>query len=378
VAAFARRLPAPLAPARGPSSPCACPGRLRFQALAAGPSPCASASRPWNLTLGRSTSIAPVQGPEARPPPLGPAGRLRSSTKAPERAAAILFHRVYQEAFPGQPQGLAARVSCAGGWGPRRRPESPPTSKLAAENASTAARSFHAIEVEAGRVSAVSLHSTGGRKRRHFKPVRRAREEWLRADAVVAAVSLARASWPANGKTFARKAPFGGLANLRASPIVFPSSCGSTVWVVDHVLVGPARTPKWSGCFDKGLLFGRAGAPQHLSLHRERRSTEARPSPMPICLAAVRRRVENGYFPAMAGCDGQHVSLVMREAPRATFLRKAPRPRGLRPRPLLHRCEGLILARRPGRPRALPATIEGGRTQRPRGPPRAPPRPRPR
>jgi uncharacterized protein with NAD-binding domain and iron-sulfur cluster len=104
--------------------------------------------------------------------------------------------------------------------------------------------------------------------------------------------------------------------------------------------------------FDKGRLFGRSGAPQHLSFIL---SAAARTAPRPN--QDLVRAAEGGlrrYFPLMQSARVIR-SLVIRE-PSATFL-SSPEHEALRPLPRTA-ISGLFLAgdwTRTG----LPATIEG-------------------
>jgi squalene-associated FAD-dependent desaturase len=318
------------------------PWAVRFQALRLGLA-VRFGRPPHGLTLAeyfRKTG----QGPEARRLLWDPLA-IAIVNEAPERAAAILFHRVYQEAF------LASRkasrlVFLRSGWGVIAE-------RLAryfeARGGTVRRRALvRAIEIEGGRVSGVRL-TQRAEDRVDIQAGRRAREEHLGADAVVAAVP-----WHALPDLLpegVRAAPpFSGLARIRSSPIV-----SVELWL-DQVVVGPVlvglRDSEVEWVFDKGRLFGRPGAPQHLSFIV---SAAYRSSPKPnaellaAAVAALRR-----YFPAMAGATVTR-SLVMRE-PEATFS-AGPETEGLRP-PSVTPVGGLFLAG-DWTATGLPATIEG-------------------
>ena len=104
--------------------------------------------------------------------------------------------------------------------------------------------------------------------------------------------------------------------------------------------------------FDKGRLFGREGAPQHLSfIVSAAYRSAAKPNAELVAAAegALRR-----YFPAMAGARVER-ALVLRE-PRATFA-SSPELEPLRPGPQTP-VPGLHLAG-DWTATGLPATIEG-------------------
>ena len=115
----------PVAPARRPLRRCACPGRCGSRRCASA-SPCASARRP-RASPSPSTSAAPARGPR-RARLLWDPLAIAIVNETPERAAAILFHRVYQEAF------LASRrasrlVFLRCGWGDGGRAAGAATSR---------------------------------------------------------------------------------------------------------------------------------------------------------------------------------------------------------------------------------------------------------
>jgi hydroxysqualene dehydroxylase len=318
------------------------PWSVRFQALKLGLAVRFGAP-PVDLTLAeyfRRTG----QGPEARRLLWDPLA-IAIVNEAPERAAAILFHRVYQEAF------LASRkasrlVFLRCGWGQVAE-------RLAryfeARGGTLHRRALvHAIEIDRPRVSAVRFTQRAEEKS-DIQAGRRAREERLVADAVVSAVPwhVLPGLLP---EAFRSEAPFAGLASLRSSPIVSVELWLDRV-VVEHVLVG-LRDSEVEWVFDKGRLFGREGVPQHLSFIV---SAAYRSSPKPnaellaAAVAALRR-----YFPAMAGATVTR-SLVMRE-PEATFS-AGPETESLRPAAVTP-VDGLLLAG-DWTATGLPATIEG-------------------
>jgi hydroxysqualene dehydroxylase len=318
------------------------PWAVRFQALRLGLA-VRFGPPPVGLTLAeyfRRTG----QGPEARRLLWDPLA-IAIVNEAPERAAAILFHRVYQEAF------LASRkasrlVFLRCGWGTLAE-------RLARYFEARGGRLHRralvqALEIEGPRVSGVRFTQRAEEKA-EIQAGRRAREERLLADAVVAAVP-----WHALPgllpEGLRSEPPFAGLAQLRSSPIVSVELWLDRV-VVEHVLVG-LRDSEVEWVFDKGRLFGRAGSPQHLSFIV---SAAYRSAPKPnaellaAAVAALRR-----YFPAMAGATVTR-SLVMRE-PEATFS-AGPETESLRPDAVTP-IAGLFLAG-DWTATGLPATIEG-------------------
>jgi uncharacterized protein with NAD-binding domain and iron-sulfur cluster len=121
--------------------------------------------------------------------------------------------------------------------------------------------------------------------------------------------------------------------------------------VVDEPLVG-LRDSELEWVFDKGRLFGRRGAPQHLSFIV---SAAHRSAPRPNAeLAAAAEATLRRYFPAMREARVLR-SLVLRE-PEATFS-AGPEAEALRP-PNATPVRGLVLAG-DWTATGLPATIEG-------------------
>ena len=168
-----------------------------------------------------------------------------------------------------------------------------------------------AIEVLDGRVRGVRYRQRA-ETRADIRKGRRDEAVFASADAVVAAVpwhalpALLPEPWPT-------APPFAGLAALGASPIV-----SIELWL-DRVAVDPAmvglRESEVEWVFDKGRLFGRPGAPQHLAFITSAAvRTSRRQNAELVALAETALR---HYFPAMTGAVVTR-SLVMREA-EATF-----------------------------------------------------------
>ena len=228
--------------------------------------------------------------------------------ETPERADASLFWNVFREAFlrTSRASGL---VFLKRGWGELHQ-------RLAAYFEARGGRIHRralalAIEVGEGRVRGVRYLQRAF-TRDDIRKGRRAEPAWAEADAVVAAVpwhalpALLPEPWPT-------QPPFAGLKALGASPIV-----SIELWLdrvaVDRAMVG-LRDSEVEWVFDKGRLFGRAGAPQHLAFITSaavRTSVRANAELALLAETALRR-----YFPAMAGATVTR-SLVMREAA-ATF-----------------------------------------------------------
>jgi uncharacterized protein with NAD-binding domain and iron-sulfur cluster len=169
------------------------------------------------------------------------------------------------------------------------------------------------------------------------------------AEAVVAAVP-----WHAVGRLLPEpwrtRAPFGLLGGLGGSPIVSVEMWLDRV-VVDRAMVG-LRASEVEWVFDKGRLYGREGAPQHLAfiVSAARRSLERANAELTASAEASLRR----YFPAMRGARVTR-ALVLRE-PSATFASRpgldALRPGAVTP------LAGLYLAG-DWTDTGLPAVIEG-------------------
>jgi zeta-carotene desaturase len=262
-----------------------------------------------------------------------------------ERAAAVLFHRVYQESFL-RDRRASRLVFLRSGWGGLLE-------RLARyfEGRGGIVRRgarAEAIEIEAGRARGV-----------RYAQRLEAREEIAAghgpeprkepADVVVSAVPAA-ALLPVLPEEWRRKEPFAVLGRLGRSPIV-----SVEMWldraVVDRPMVG-LRGCEVEWVFDKGRLYGRAGAPQHLAfiVSAAYRSAPRSNAELVTAAEAALRR----YFPAMAGAKVER-TLVLRE-PEATFA-SSPETEDLRPGPDTP-IEGLVLAG-DWTNTGLPATIEG-------------------
>jgi squalene-associated FAD-dependent desaturase len=265
--------------------------------------------------------------------------------ETPERAAAVLFHNVFREAFLvshrasrlvflrrgfGVLHDRLARYFLGRGGELRRR-------ALAEE-----------VELCGGQAVAVRYiqRAETREERQAGKPAARGRVE---AESVVLAApwSVAASLVPEPHRS---APPFAALASLGASPIV-----SVEMWldrpVVDRAMIG-LRGCEVDWVFDKGRLYGRAGPPQHLAfiVSAAARSL-ARPNAEVTGTAeeALRR-----FFPAMAGASVLR-SLVLRE-PQATFS-GGPEAESLRPGPVTP-IPGLYLAG-DWTDTGLPATIEG-------------------
>jgi squalene-associated FAD-dependent desaturase len=265
--------------------------------------------------------------------------------ESPDRAAAVLFHRVYREAFLADHRA-SRLVFLRRGWG------------VLAERL---ARYF---EGRGGRLRRRGLasgivvegdHAVGIQcvqrpsTRDEIRAGRPSVTETIPADAVVLAVP-----WHAVGELLPESLraaePFASASRLRPSPIV-----SIEVWldrvVLDRAMVG-LRDEEVEWVFDKGRLYGREGPPQHLAFivsaavrSAPRRNEE---------LVGAAERALRRFFPGMAGATIVR-SLVMRE-PAATFA-SDPEAETVRPGPKTP-VSGLYLAG-DWTATGLPATIEG-------------------
>jgi len=265
--------------------------------------------------------------------------------ETPERAAAVLFHAVYREAFL-RDHAASRLVFLRAGWGVLQERLG---RYLEARGGSVRRRALaQAVEVEAGRVTGVRYAQRAG-TRLEIQAGRPTQPAHVAADAVIAAVP-----WHALSallpEALRAAAPFAGLAALGGSPIV-----SVELWLdrvaVDKPMVG-LRDSEVEWVFDKGRLFGRSGPPQHLAfiISAAYRSAPRRNAELVAGAEAALRR----YFPAMRDAVVTR-SLVLRE-PLATFA-SDPGREGLRPgnrTPV----RGLYLAG-DWTATGLPATIEG-------------------
>jgi squalene-associated FAD-dependent desaturase len=263
--------------------------------------------------------------------------------ETPERGDAMLFHRVFREAFL-ESHAASRLVFLRRGW-------SAVHERLAAY-----------FEARGGmlrrRALAEAVELQDGHARR-VRYVQRApsREERRAGTPSVASIAEGDAivlacPWTEVARLLPEpeRAPFADLERLGSSPIVSVDMWLDRV-VVDRALVG-LRDSEMEWVFDKGRLFGRAGAPQHLSfIVSAARRDLSRPNAELVGSAeATLRR----YFTAMAGASVTR-SLVLRD-PAATFA-STPETEGFRPGPVTP-VAGLFLAG-DWTNTGLPATIEG-------------------
>ena len=263
----------------------------------------------------------------------------------PERAAAVLFHRVYQEAFL-RDHRASRLVFLRRGWG------------VLVERIARYFEGRGGVVRRGARVEGLVLdgeRTTGVRyaqrpaTREEVAAGRPPEPRVERADAVVAAVpapalrDLLSDEWRA-------RPPFSALERFGASPIVSVEAWLDRV-VVDRPMLG-LRQGEMEWVFDKGRLYGREGAPQHLAFivsaaYRSATKTHAE-------LVAAAEDALRRSFPAMAGAAVER-ALVRRE-PLATFA-SSPDLEALRPGPDTP-VAGLFLAG-DWTDTGLPATIEG-------------------
>ena len=265
--------------------------------------------------------------------------------ETPERAAAILFYNVFREAFL-ESQAASRLVFLRRGYGELHERLG---RYFEARGGVVRRRAMaEAVDVEDGRVNGVR-YVQRARSRDEIRAGARPAPERAAADAVVAAVPW-KAVPPLVPEAARGQPPFAGLAGLRGSPIVSIELWLDQV-VVDRPMVG-LRDCEIEWVFDKGRLYGREGAPQHLAFIA---SAAYRTIPRPnaelvgAAEAALRR-----YFPAMAK-GAVTRSLVIRE-PDATFA-SDPQAESLRPGSVTP-IRGLFLAG-DWTDTGLPATIEG-------------------
>jgi uncharacterized protein with NAD-binding domain and iron-sulfur cluster len=202
--------------------------------------------------------------------------------------------------------------------------------------------------VEAGRVAGVR-YAQRAETREEVAAGRPAEARLEGADAVVSAVP-AHALAGLLPEEWRAQPPFAALARFGGSPIVSVEMWLDRV-VVDRLMLG-LRDSEMEWVFDKGRLYGRAGAPQHLafivsSAYRSASKTNAE-------LVAAAEGALRRYFPAMAGATVER-ALVLRD-PLATFA-STPELEALRPGPDTP-IAGLFLAG-DWTDTGLPATIEG-------------------
>jgi zeta-carotene desaturase len=265
--------------------------------------------------------------------------------ESPERAAAVLFHRVYQEAFLHDHRA-SRLVFLRHGWGVL-------VERLASYFEGRGGRvqrgaRAEAIELDGGRVSGVR-YAQRAPGREEIQAAWGPEPRVEPAEAVVSAIP-AHALPPLLPEEWRGQAPFSILGRLGRSPIV-----SVEMWldrtVVDRPMLG-LRGCEVEWVVDKGRLFGREGGPQHLAFIVSaafRSAPKKNAELVGVAEAALRR-----YFPAMAEAKIER-TLVLRE-PDATFA-SSPQTEALRPGPDTQ-IPGLVLAG-DWTDTGLPATLEG-------------------
>ncbi len=262
-----------------------------------------------------------------------------------ERAAAVLFHRVFEEAFL-RDRKSSRLVFPRRGWGVL-------VERLARylERRGGVVRKgarVGGIRVEDGRATGVVYEQRAG-NREEVAAGRPPEARVETADAVVSAVPPQALLGLLPGEWRARS-PFSVLERFSGSPIVSVDLWLDRV-VVDRPMLG-LRDGDMEWVFDKGRLYGREGAPQHLAFIASAAYRTAPRANADLVAAAV--GALGRCFPAMAGATVVR-SLVLRE-PSATFA-STPELEPLRPEPDTP-IAGLFLAG-DWTNTGLPATIEG-------------------
>jgi squalene-associated FAD-dependent desaturase len=266
--------------------------------------------------------------------------------ETPERAAAVLFRQVFREAFLRR-RDAARLVFLRCGYG---RLHERLAGYLEARGGTVRRRALvERVEIAEGRAQAVH-YVQRAETRDEIRRGVRAVPQRIQADAVVAAVPWS--ALPALVPEELRgQAPFSSAARLRGSPIVSIELWLDRV-VLDRSMAG-LRDSEVEWVFDKGRLYGRAGAPQHLAFIV---SAAVRAAPRPNAeLVGVAEGTLRRYFPAEMAQARVVRSLVLRE-PEATFVCD-PEAEELRPAPDTP-IRGLVLAG-DWTNTGLPATIEG-------------------
>jgi squalene-associated FAD-dependent desaturase len=262
-----------------------------------------------------------------------------------ERAAAVLFYRVYQEAFL-RDHRASRLVFLRRGWAVL-------LDRLAGyfEGRGGVVRRgarAESLVLEKGRVAGVR-YAQRAQTREEVAAGRAPEGRVETADAVVSAVP-AHALASLLPEEWRTRPPFEALARFSGSPIVSVEMWLDRV-VVDRPMLG-LRACEVEWVFDKGRLHGREGAPQHLAFivsaaYRSAGKTNAE-------LVAAAEGALRRYFPAMAEARVER-SLVLRD-PLATFA-SSPEIEPLRPGPDTP-IAGFFLAG-DWTDTGLPATIEG-------------------
>jgi squalene-associated FAD-dependent desaturase len=265
--------------------------------------------------------------------------------ESPETAAAVLFHRVYQEAFL-RDHRASRLVFLRRGWGVLLE-------RLARyfEGRGGVVRRgtrVEAVELEGSRVRSVR-YAQRAQQRQDVQDGREPVSVHEPAEAVVCAVP-AHGVLPLLPEDWRGRPPFAGLERLGRSPIVSVEMWLDRV-VMDRLMLG-LRDCEVEWVFDKGRLFGREGAPQHLAfiVSAAYRSAPKKNGELVAEAEAALRR----YFPGMVGARIER-TLVLRE-PDATFA-STPEAEGLRLEATTP-IDGLYLAG-DWTNTGLPATIEG-------------------
>lgn len=262
-----------------------------------------------------------------------------------ERAAAVLFHRVYQEAFL-RDRRASRLVFLRRGWGVL-------VERIARyfERRGGAVRRGARVEglVLDGDRAAGVRYAQRPASREEVAAGRAPEARVEPADAVVAAVPPP-ALLDLLGDERRARPPFAALERFGASPIVSVEMWLDRV-VVDRPMLG-LRHGEMEWVFDKGRLFGREGAPQHLAFivsaaYRSAAKTHAE-------LVRAAEDALRRSFPAMAGATIERA--IVRREPLATFA-SSPEVEPLRPGPDTP-VAGLFLAG-DWTDTGLPATIEG-------------------
>ena len=261
-----------------------------------------------------------------------------------ERAAAVLFHRLYQEAFLRD--NRASRLAfLRRGWGVLAER----LARYLEGRGGTVRRGarVEAILVEGARATGVR-YARRAETREEVAEGRPPEARVEAADAVVSAVP-AHALGGLLPEEWRTREPFAALERFSSSPIV-----SVEIWldrvVVDRPMLG-LRDSEVEWVFDKGRLHGREGAPQHLAFVV---SAAYRSAPKPNAELVAATGALGRHFPAMAAASVQR-ALVLRE-PLATFA-SSPELEALRPEPDTP-IPGLFLAG-DWTNTGLPATIEG-------------------
>jgi squalene-associated FAD-dependent desaturase len=262
-----------------------------------------------------------------------------------ERAAAVLFYRVCQEAFL-RDHRASRLVFLRCGWGVLAER----LARYFEDRGGVVRRGARAsaLVVEDGRATGVR-YARRARTREEVAAGRPPEAGVERADAVVSAVP-APALLGLLPEEWRERPPFAALEHFGGSPIVSVEMWLDRV-VVDRPMLG-LRASEMEWVFDKGRLHGREGAPQHLAFivsaaYRSAAKTNAE-------LVTAAEEVLRRYFPAMTGATVTRT--LVRRDPQATFA-SSPELEALRPGPDAP-IAGLFLAG-DWTDTGLPATIEG-------------------